>query len=425
MPTPYPDATAAARPAARHPGRIVVLVENLPVPPDRRVWQESTALARAGHSVTVICPKGKGYHASREVIDGVEILRYRCPEALGFGAYLLEYTVALLSMTVLCWRVFMRSGFDVIQACNPPDLLFLVAAPFKLFGVRFVFDHHDLGPELFAVKFGERGLLHRLMCGLERVTLRLADHVLSPNSYFRRVAMERGGKKPEAVDVVLSAPRLAADMDVPPDPALRRGRRHAVMYVGVMGSQDGVDLLLAAAADVVHRQGRSDVQFLLAGDGPERPALMREAERLGLTDHVTFLGFLTGSALWRVFRTADIGVCPDPKNGFNDHLTMCKLLEYMAFGLPCVAFDLTMSVELVGDAGRFAGDNDPVAMAGLIAGLLDDPAGRQARGAAGRARFLRHLSWDRQAETLVRAYDRVLAPKGQPLADANEELGVV
>ena len=418
--------------AASRPGRIVILVENLPVPPDRRVWQEATTLARSGHSVTVICPKGKGFDSSHETIDGVEIFRYACPEARSFAGYLLEYGVALLSMTLLCWRVFLRGRIDVIQACNPPDLLFLVAAPFKMFGVRFVFDQHDLGPELYAVKFGEAGLVYRLMRGLERLTFRLADHVISPNSIFRRVAMERGGKRPDAVDVVMSSPRLNVDMDVPADPALKRGRRHAVMYVGIMGSQDGVDLLLAAAAELVHGQGRQDVQFLLAGDGPERPALMREAARLGLEEHVSFLGFLTGRDLWRVFRTADIGVCPDPKNDFNDHLTMCKLLEYMAFGLPCVAFDLTVSVDMVGDAGRFATGNDPV----LLAAARRRAARRPGR--AGRSwrcrprRFLQSLSWDMQAKSLVRAYDHVLAqgrrkqaPPAEPVAATEEGLGVV
>ncbi len=417
--------------AASRPARIVILVENLPVPPDRRVWQEATTLARSGHSVTVICPKGKGYESSRETIDGVDILRYACPEARGFAGYLREYAVAIASMTALCWRVFLRNGIDVIHACNPPDLLFLVAAPFKLFGIRFVFDQHDLGPELYAVKFGEGGLVYRLMCGLERMTYRLADHVIAPNSVFRRIAIERGGKRPDAVDVVMSSPRLAVDMDVPPDPALKRGRRHAVMYVGIMGSQDGVDLLLAAAAELVHGQGRQDVQFLLVGDGPERPALMLEAARLDLEEHVTFLGFLTGRDLWRVFRTVDIGVCPDPKNAFNDHLTMCKLLEYMAFGLPCVAFDLAVSVEMVGDAGRFATSNDPALLARHVAELLDDPAARSALGGAGRTRFLQHLSWDMQAQSLVRAYDHVVAqgrrkqsPPGEPVEAAGEGLGV-
>ena len=269
------------------------------------------------------------------------------------------------------------------------------------------------------------------MRGLERVTYRLADHVIAPNTVFRRIAMERGGKQANAVDVVMSAPRLALDMNLPPDPALKRGRRHAVMYVGIMGSQDGVDLLLAAAAELVHGQGRQDVQFLLAGDGPERPALMQEAARLGLQEHVSFLGFLTGQDLWRIFRTADIGVCPDPKNAFNDHLTMCKLLEYMAFGLPCVAFDLAVSVDMVGDAGRFATGNDPALLAQHVAELLDDPAARSALGEAGRTRFLQHLSWDMQAKNLVRAYDHVLAqgrrtqnPPGEPVEAAGEGLGI-
>jgi glycosyltransferase involved in cell wall biosynthesis len=392
---------------ASAPSRIVILVENLPVPSDRRVWQQATTLARAGHSVTVICPKGKGWTRSREMIEGVTILRHRLPEARGRLGYPLEYAIALGSQTLLTWRVFLRSGIDVIQACNPPDLLFLIAAQFKPFGVRFIFDHHDLSPELFEVKFGAGGCGYRILRALERMTFRLADRVICTNESFRRIAIERGGKDANSTDVVLSSPEIRPEMNMQADPALRRGRRHAVLYVGVMGSQDGVDLLLDAAFELVHTCGRNDVQFLLAGDGPERPALVRRAAELGLTEHVTFLGFVTGPRLWQAFRSSDLGVCPDPKNSFNDHLTMNKLLEYMAFGLPVVAFDLTVSMQLVGDAGRFVSDNNPSALAQEIARLLDDPEARRELGARGQHRSQGCLSWQRQAETLVTAYDRI------------------
>jgi glycosyltransferase involved in cell wall biosynthesis len=386
---------------------VVILVENLPVPPDRRVWQEARALTRAGHRVTVICPKGKGWTRSHEVIDGIEVYRHWLPEARGALGYLLEYPIALLSQSWLTWRLFLRSGIDVIQACNPPDLLFLVAAQFKPFGVRFMFDHHDLSPELFATKYPRSRIVLRIMRMLERATFALADHVICTNEVFRTIATGRGGVAPGRTDVVLSSPEMRPDMNVPADPSLRRGRKYAALYVGIMGSQDGLDLLLAAAHHMVHVLGRDDVQFLLAGDGPEKSSLMQSAAELGLSDHVTFLGFVTGQKLWQAFRTADIGICPDPKNDFNDHLTMNKLLEYMAFGVPLVAFDLTVSMQLVGHAGRFVEGNDPVAMADEIVALIDDQAAREELAGLGRTRF-DQLSWPRQEERLIAAYDSIL-----------------
>jgi glycosyltransferase involved in cell wall biosynthesis len=310
---------------------------------------------------------------------------------------------------VLAWRVFLRSGIDVIQCCNPPDLLFLVAAQFKPFGVRFMFDHHDLAPELFEVKFpgSYRGLA--LMRWLERITFRLADHVICTNEAFRAIAIERGGKTHASTDVVLSSPEFLPAMAVSPDPALRNNRDHAILYVGVMGSQDGVDLLLRAAYHIVHVQGRDDVQFLLAGDGPEKPALVALAAALELSAHVSFLGFITGEDLWRALRTADLGVCPDPKNAFNDNLTMNKLLEYMAFGVPLVAFDLTVSQQIVGAAGCFVADNDPRAMAMQMTRLLDDPAQRAVMVARGLERF-EELSWPHQEARLLAAYASIANP---------------
>ena len=407
--SPAPAAAASRRSgtAAGAGKRILILVENLPVPPDRRVWQQATTLVRAGHSVTVISPKRKGWSKSREVIDGVTILRHRLPEARSRLGYLLEYGIGLASQTLLAWRVFLISGIDVIQACNPPDLMFLIAAQFKPFGVRFMFDHHDLSPELFGLKFGQEGRGYRLMRALERATFRLADHVMCTNEAFRQLAIERGGKDVRDTSVVLSSPEMRPEMSVVADPTLKRGRRYAVLYVGVMGSQDGVDLLLDAAFELIHELGRHDVQFLLAGDGPERPALVRKATELRIAEHITFLGFVTGPRLWQAFRSADLGVCPDPKNRFNDHLTMNKLLEYMAFGLPLIAFNLSVSMQLVGDTGRFVEGNDPCELGREIGRLLDNPAARHDLGRRARQRFEENLSWQRQARRLLVAYDRI------------------
>ena len=392
-------------------GHVLILVENLPVPPDRRVWQEALALRRAGHAVTVICPKGKGWTKSRETIDGINIRRHWLPEAHGSIGYLFEYTTAIISQSLLAWRVFLSTGFDVVQACNPPDLLFLVALQFRPFGVRFVFDHHDLAVELFKVKFPGGGMLLALMRLFERLTVRLADMVISPNEMFQSYDMDLGGKRRDQTTVVLSSPDLDAQLALPPEPSLRQGRAHAVLYVGVMGSQDGVDILLDAAAHLVQNHGRNDIQFILAGDGPEAAALRRRATTLGLSEHVTFLGFVTGEKLWRAFRTAEIGLCPDPRNAFNDRLTMNKLLEYMAFGLPSLAFDLSMSRRLVGEAGLFVETDTPAAFGDALASLIDDPERRRTMGAEGQRRFTERFSWSRQAEALLGGYGRLLTAR--------------
>jgi len=403
-----PSNTPTDVPVARHPARILILVENLPVPADRRVWQEARALTAAGHRVTVICPKTPQWHKTHEVIEDITIWRHWLPSARGLLAYPVEYGVALVAQTLLAWRVFLGGGFDVVQACNPPDLLFLVALPFKLFGVRFVFDHHDLAPELAQIKFGHRPSLHRLSLWFERATFRLADGVIATNAAFREIARNRGGVAEADITIVMSTPDRRLLLPTAPNPALRNGRAHVALYIGVMGNQDGVDLLLAAAAELVHELGRQDVQFVLAGDGPERAALETLTERLRLRDHVTFLGYVTGLPLREALSTATIGICPDPKNGFNDHLTMNKVLEYMLYGLPVVAFDLAVTQDIVGGAGVFVGGNDPRRMAVEIGRLLDDPERCRIMGETGRRQIDADLDWSRQAARLIAAYDRVL-----------------
>jgi len=385
---------------------ILILVENLPVPYDRRVWQEATALVQAGHRVTVICPKGKGFDKSSEMLEGVQIYRHPLPvEAQGAMAYFAEYGLALTFQLLLAIRALFARGFDVIQACNPPDLLFLVAAPFKLLGKKFIFDHHDLFPELFEVKFGKDSLLYRMTLWAEKATFWLADGVMSTNEGFRQIAISRGGKRPQDVRVVLSAPDPKRLYRVDPDPALKKNKPFCVFYVGVMGSQDGVDLLLAAAK-LIKDRGREDIHFLLTGDGPEFEDLVARHKEWGLTDSVTFTGRLSGEELCRAFSTADIGVCPDPKNEFNDRLAMNKVMEYMSFGLPVVQYSLTENSRLVGGAGLDCGtENEPEKMADAILALAADPDLRQRLGAEGLRRMAEELTWERQVPALLAAYD--------------------
>src|SRR6476646_950389 len=260
--------------------RILILVENLPSPFDRRVWQEASTLRDAGYAVSIICPTGKGFESKFENIDGIAIWRYDLPvEGEGAKGYAIEYSVALARSFVLCWRVLLKDGFDVIQACNPPDLFFLIGRFFKLFGKKFVFDHHDINPELYEAKFGRRDFFYRLLLKLERWTFRTADVSIATNESYRRIAMERGGMPPERVFVVRSGPSLERMKIVPPVEALKRGRRHLVGYVGVMGRQEGIDLLLRAAKTIVHEYRRGDVHFGLVGGGTsleEMKALARE-----------------------------------------------------------------------------------------------------------------------------------------------------
>ncbi len=399
--------------------RVLIIVENLPVPFDRRVWQEATTLAAHGYQVSVICPTGRNYEKRREVIDGIHIYRHTLPlEASGAAGYALEYLAALFWQTLLAWRIFFTRGFDVIHACNPPDTIFLVALPFKLlFGKRFIFDHHDLNPELYEAKFAKRDVFYRLLCLLERWTFRLADVSIATNNSYRRVAIERGGKEPADVVVVRSGPSLERLRILPPQPELKRGRRYLVGYVGVMGNQEGIPYLLAAARHIIVDMGRKDIHFGLVGGGPELEGLKREAERMGIAEYVTFTGRVPDAELLAMLNTADLCVNPDEHNEMNDRSTMNKIMEYMALGKPIVQFDMTEGRFSAGEASVYAKPNDAADMAARIVALLDDPARRDAMGRLGRRRVETELAWPHEVPKLLGAYERALA-KGAPKVES-------
>ncbi|WP_228027213.1 glycosyltransferase family 4 protein [Pseudaquabacterium pictum] len=393
------------RPA--HGRRVLILVENLPSPFDRRVWQEATTLVAHGYQVSIICPTGKGYELPYELIDSIHIYRYNLPnEGEGALGYLLEYSAALWHTFRLAYKVRRERGFDVIQACNPPDLLFLVGGFFKRFyGSRFVFDHHDINPELYEAKFGRRDLLWKLMVWLERQTFRTADVSIATNESYRQIALERGGMRADRVFVVRSGPKLDRLKIQPPKPELKRGRRFLVGYVGVMGKQEGIDYLLRAARHIVHELKRDDVHFGLVGGGTSLEEMQQLAGQLGLADHVTFTGRVPDAELLDMLNTADVCVNPDVANDMNDKSTMNKIMEYMALGKPIVQFDLAEGRFSAQEASLYAARNDAVDMAHKIVALLDDPERRLHMGQFGRNRVEHELEWRYEVPKLLRAYE--------------------
>ena len=388
------------------PRRVLILVENLPSPFDRRVWQEATTLRDAGYLVSIICPTGRGYERKFEAIDGIHVFRYPLPvEASGAAGYAVEYAVALAWTFVLACRVLLTRGFDVIHACNPPDLFFLIGGFFRLFGKKFLFDHHDLNPELYEAKFGRRDFFHRLMLKLEYWTFRSADVSIATNESYRRIAMERGRMPPERVFVVRSGPSLERLKILPPDGRLKRGRRYLVGYVGVMGKQEGIDYLLRAARHIVFDLGRSDVHFGLVGGGTSLEEMKALAQELGVGDHVTFTGRVPDGEMLAMLNTADVCVNCDVVNELNDKSTMNKIMEYMALGKPIVQFDLAEGRYSARRASLYAQKNDAVDLAAKIVGLLDDPARRAEMGKYGRSRVENELEWRHEAPKLLAAYE--------------------
>ena len=388
--------------------RILFIVENLPSPFDRRVWTEATTLRKAGYEVSIICPTGRGYEKKYEIIDGIHIYRHNLPlEANGALGYAIEYTAALFWEFVLSLRVLFTRGFDAIHACNPPDDIFLIGGFYKLFSKRFLFDHHDLNPELYEAKFARRDLFYRLMRLMERWTFRAADVSIATNESYRAIAIERGGMDPERVFVVRSGPSLERMKITPPLPGLKRGKRYLVGYVGVMGRQDGVHYLLGAARQIVHELGRYDVHFGIVGDGPEMPELRKLTQEYDLQDYVTFTGRVPDQEMLEMLNTADVCVNPDVYNEMNDKSTMNKIMEYMSLGKPIVQFELREGKVSAREASLYARRNDEEDLAAKIVELLEDPEARERMGSFGRKRVEEELQWKYEAPKLLAAYEKL------------------
>ncbi|MFD6037746.1 glycosyltransferase family 4 protein [Streptomyces griseoincarnatus] len=401
--------------------RALILVENLSVPFDRRVWQECRTLRDAGWEVDVICPQGTKRDTEPEaVIDGVRIHRYPLRAATGGPAgYLKEYGAALWHTARLARKV---GPVDVVHACNPPDLLFLPALRLKRQGAAFVFDQHDLVPELYLSRFGRgKDLLYRGVCALERATYRAADVVLATNESYRDVAVRRGGRRPEDVFVVRSAPDTERFHPVDPEPELKRGKPHLLCYLGVMGPQDGVDYALRALAKLRDEVGRTDWHAVFVGAGDTFDAMVELSRELGLDGQVEFTGRVPDADLVRRLSTADVCLSPDPCNPLNDVSTMNKVLEYMVMGRPIVSFDLKEARVSAGEAAVYAKGDDEGEFAALIARLLDDPEQRSRMGKSGQERINGPLAWRNSQAALLAAYEA--AVEGGAAARSGRERG--
>lgn len=398
-------------------GRALIIVENLSVPFDRRVWQECTTLRDAGWEVNVICPQGTKRDTEPEVeIDSVRIYRYPLRAATGGPAgYLKEYGSALRHTLRLARRVRAAGKIDVVHACNPPDLFFPIAWLYKRRGARFVFDQHDLVPELYLSRF-DRGkdLLYRAVCRLERLTYRAADVVIATNESYREVALRRGGKRPDRVFVVRSAPAVERFRQVPAQPRLKRGKPYLLCYLGVMGPQDGVDYALRSLAALRDELGRTDWHAVFVGAGDTFDAMVELSGELGLSGQVEFTGRIPDADLVRYLSTADVCLSPDPLNPLNDVSTMNKIMEYMAMSRPIVSFELREARVSAGDAAVYAPANDVSEFAKLIAGLLDDPEQRARMGRLGHERISGPLSWRNSSKTLLAAYAAATEPTASP-----------
>ena len=384
-----------------------MIVENLPVPFDRRVWAEAQSLRRAGYEVSVICPRGPFAESPFELIDSIEIHRHPLPiQAKGKVAYLAEYSSALFWEFTYSLKVFWGRGFDAIHACNPPDLIFLIGAFYKyLFGKKFVFDHHDLNPELFEAKFGHRGPIWKMLVLLERMTFRVADISIATNLSYARVAVQRGKMRSDRVFVVRSGPNLARVHELAPDDTWRNGRSHLVAYVGVIGEQEGIDLLLEAIRHITSTRQRIDVQFVVMGAGPSLETLRRACARMQLSEFVTFTGRVDDTTLFKVLSTADVCVNPDRPNAMNDMSTMNKIMEYMALGKPIVQFDLAEGRVSAQSASLYARKTDTADFGDKILELIDDPNRCREMGMYGRQRVRNELSWEHEEPKLIAAYE--------------------
>jgi glycosyltransferase involved in cell wall biosynthesis len=390
--------------------KILIIVENLPVPFDTRVWKEAASLRANGYDVTVLCPRGKGFTRKHEVIDGVHIYRHPMPKEgnTPFG-YLFEYGSALFWEFLYAWWIFLRRGFHVIQGCNPPDDIFLIALPFKVFGVKYIFDHHDANPELYLSKYDRKDAFYKVQVGLERMTYRFSDVVMATNNSYRDLAISRGQMSPEDVFVVRNGPDANSFKAVAPKPELKYGKSYLVGYVGNMSVQEGLDILLDAALHI-KSLGRRDVHFTCIGGGPGLAQLQQAVQDKGLHEMVNFTGRIPDQQLLDILSTADVCVNPDKPCEMNDISTMIKIMEYMALAKPIVQFDLKEGRFSAMEASLYA-QNEAGArdFAEKILFLLENCQDRKKMGEFGRRRVEEALGWEHSVQNLLAAYQRVFA----------------
>ncbi len=386
---------------------VLIVIENLPAPFDRRVWQEANTLKDNGAHVSIICPKMKGYTKSYEVINGIEIYRHKLPlEARGALGYLLEYSAAIFWEFFLSWKIYFKKPFHVIHGCNPPDLIFITALFFKLLGVKYVFDHHDINPELYIAKFQKKDFFYKLMVLFEKITFKVANFSIATNESYKQIAIERGGMNPQKVQVVRSGPSLKRLKISPFKQEYKKSRRFLVGYVGVIGEQEGLDLLMESVKIIIEK--RNDIHFAIVGGGTDLEKIKSYAQQLKVSDYVDFYGRVSDEVLLDVLNTADVCVNPDKPTEMNNLSTMNKIMEYMALKKPIVQFDLKEGKASALEASLYVSDHNIEDFAEKICCLMDNEEKRKEMGEFGYKRVLNELSWEYESKKLVNFYKKVL-----------------
>ena len=396
--------------------KILIIVENSTLPHDPRVWNEAVALHSAGYQVTILCPRGKTHSTDGyELRSGIHIYRHPLPqEGRSTRGVLWEYLWAIFWQVLYSWWIFLRHGFHIIQACNPPDDIVLVALPFKILGVRFIFDHHDASPELYLAKYERRDLLYQVLLWMEKLTFVCCDAVISTNESYKEIAVKRGGCRPENVFVVRNGPDLKRCKKMAPNLSLRHGRRYLVGYVGVMGKQDGLDLLIDVA-EYIRKRGNDDIYFVCIGGGPELQDLKEAVKQKGLSDTVCFTGRIPDEQMLEILSTADICVNPDRPCEMNNISTMIKIMEYMALGKPIVQYDFKEGRVSAGDASLYCSKEQGIVdFANKILWLLEHPEERERMGDSGRKRVEDALLWEYSVPNLLAAYDTAFGRRDVP-----------
>lgn len=393
-------------------GKVLIIVQNLPVPFDRRVWLEATTLRESDYAVAVICPKGKHgqYQESYQLIDDIHIYRYKAPpEAKGTLGYIFEFIYCWLMTSILSIRVRFNHGIDFIHACNPPETYFLLAQLHKIFGTRFIFDHHDLSPEMFLAKGGKRNsILFRGLILLEKLTFQTADVVITTNLSHREIALKRGNVASQDIFVVRSGPDFKRLKRLEPDHRLKNGFKYLVCYLGEMCPQDGVHHIIDVAEMLRNKRNRYDIKFVLIGGGPSLKDLREMSQARGLDSYVEFTGRVSDNELCRYLSSADVCLDPDPYTEWSNQSTMNKIMEYMVFGVPIVAFDLKENRFSAQQAAVYAKANDVEQFASLLENLLVDHDVRTEMGRFGEDRVRSELAWDYSKPNLLLAYSRAI-----------------
>src|SRR5690348_446637 len=394
---------------------VLLIVENEAVPFDRRMWNIARALREFGAEVSVICPMFGKDSEKEVVLDGISIHRYKNTFADGSViGYLKEYATAFGKTFYLFHKLMLRGNrIHIVHAANPPDIFWPLAIYLRLFGIRFIFDEHDLSPETYLSKFGEEGagegLLLTVQKWFQRLSYRFANGIISTNESYRQNALEANPANAEKVFVVRNGPDTRHFTYRPPNPDLKNGRKYLAAYIGVMAIQDGVEYIIRAVDELVNRRQYRDLIVYLIGDGDDRPRLREIADDLNVADHIVFTGRIPDEPALEILSTADICLSPDPKNPLNDVSTMTKIMEYMSLGKPIVSFDLKEARYSAGESAIYVNNNDAVAFADGILKLLDDPEEASKMGEVGVDRVAAALSWQKQSMNLLKAYQYVVS----------------